>query len=1211
MSDRTSLQKTEDGATPHAGQVTGRIVWADDKDDMREYVARLLGEAGFEVIAVADGKAALDAVREDPPDLVLADIMMPRLDGLGLMRALRAEQATARIPIILLSARAEEEARIEGMQAGADDYLTKPFSAPELLARVKSQIRIASLRREADQAKQESDHHIRAFADAAPVMLWVTEPDGTATFLSRSWYEYTGQTEDEAMGLGWLDAVHPDDKEASGNIFLQANERHEPFSLDYRLRRALPDGKSEYRWCIDSGRPRFDSDGEFLGYAGAVFDVHDRKQAEEALRASEERLRGIFTQTLAGVAETDLTGRFVQVNQRYCEIVGRTAEELYGLRMQDITHPDDLTRNLPLFKRAVTEGVPFNIEKRYVRPDGSLVWVNNSVSLIRDENGTPKHIAAVSLEVSERKQAEEGLTIRSRQQRAVAALGQFALSEPELKNVFDEAVRIVADTLGNEYCKVLELLPGGDQVLLVSGVGWKQGLVGKATVPTDLESQAGYTLVSEGPVISRDLRIETRFRGPQLLIDHGVISGMSCIIAGAPGKPWGVLGTHTTQERQFTEDDVNFLVAVANVVSNAIRRSQQEGEVRRSAETFAALVEQSPLGIYTVDADFRIANVSAGAAPAFRNVQPVIGRDFAEVMHTIWPEPFASEVLAIFRRVLETGEPYVSPGLTEKRKDIGEIESYEWQVNRVILADGRPGVVCYYFDATRLQKANQAVQESEARFRAMADNIPQLAWMADGEGWIFWYNQRWYDYTGTNLEQMQGWGWKSVHHPDHLERVVEKVARHFREGLVWEDTFPLRGRDGQYRWFLSRMTPIRDASGKVVLFFGTNTDVTEQLAAEEGLREADRRKNEFLAILAHELRNPLAPIRNAVQVLRLTRGDGEALASASEMMERQVGQLVRLVDDLLDVSRISRGKIELRKERVELQSIVHHAVEAARPVVQRMNHDLQVTLSSQPIYLNADPTRLTQVVGNLLSNACKFTDKGGCIWLTVEVASAAESEPRNEAVIRVRDSGVGITSDQLPRIFEMFTQVDTSLERTQTGLGIGLTLVRKLVEMHGGTVEVHSGGVGQGSEFVVRLPILIESAPLPLEPTASEPTTQAARRILVVDDNRDSATSLAMLLQMVGHQTYTAYDGLEAVETAAMSKPDVVLLDIGLPKLNGYEACRRIREQPGGREMVLVALTGWGQEEDRQRSKEAGFDGHLVKPVDLAVLMKLLAEVDD
>ncbi|MGE3779774.1 MAG: ATP-binding protein [Pirellulaceae bacterium] len=414
-----------------------------------------------------------------------------------------------------------------------------------------------------------------------------------------------------------------------------------------------------------------------------------------------------------------------------------------------------------------------------------------------------------------------------------------------------------------------------------------------------------------------------------------------------------------------------------------------------------------------------------------------------------------------------------------------------------------------------------------------------------------------------------------------------------------EHTFPTLGR----RTMLLNARPFPPASKHPELILLAVEDASALRERVEELAEHDRRRGEFLAMLAHELRNPLAPIRNALQIMRLTGMDRQAVQTASEMMERQVAQMVRLVDDLLDVNRISRGKIELQRERIELGSCIRHAVEAVRSQYKDMSHELIVTLPPQPIYVNGDSTRLAQVMGNVLINACKFTDKGGRISLTAE----REGE---HVVIRVRDSGIGIAADQLPRIFDLFVQIDSSLERSVSGLGLGLALVKNLVEMHDGTVVVHSAGVGQGSEFVVRLPVIVE----PLEPPSPEPTdivpkAASARRILVVDDNPDSATSLAMLMKITGDETYTAFDGLEAVEVAATFKPDVILLDIGLPTLNGYEACRRIRQQPRGKNIVIVALTGWGQEEDRERSRHAGFSGHMVKPVELAALTKLLADL--
>ena len=425
-----------------------------------------------------------------------------------------------------------------------------------------------------------------------------------------------------------------------------------------------------------------------------------------------------------------------------------------------------------------------------------------------------------------------------------------------------------------------------------------------------------------------------------------------------------------------------------------------------------------------------------------------------------------------------------------------------------------------------------------------------------------------------------------------------------------------------------------DSTGQPARILLGIQDVTESVRSQAVLRqatvdlsEADRHKNEFLAMLAHELRNPLAPILGALEIMRRAKrseGSDEDAVDVShhvddalDMLQRQIGHMVRLVDDLLDASRISRGKIDLRREHVELSSVVHHAVDAARPLAERRGQELRVTLPRVPLYVNADPTRMAQIVGNLLNNACKFTERGGHIWLTVERAdepgpAGTESASQllaPQVVIRVRDTGIGIAADRIEAIFDMFTQLDTSLERSTSGLGIGLTLVRALAEMHGGTVEASSSGIGQGSELVVRLPIVIEEATP--APQASMPGPAATPlRILVVDDNRDGAESLALLLTLTGHETHTAHDGLAALESAARLDPDVILLDIGLPGLNGYEVARRIREQhrDNGRP-ILVALTGWGQDEDRKRAAEAGFDAHVVKPVDFVVLGKVLAEL--
>jgi signal transduction histidine kinase len=376
------------------------------------------------------------------------------------------------------------------------------------------------------------------------------------------------------------------------------------------------------------------------------------------------------------------------------------------------------------------------------------------------------------------------------------------------------------------------------------------------------------------------------------------------------------------------------------------------------------------------------------------------------------------------------------------------------------------------------------------------------------------------------------------------------------------------------------------------------------LVAEAGLKEADRRKDEFLATLSHELRNPLAPIRHAVEILRLQGEPGPEIHWVVDVIDRQLRQMTRLLDDLLDVARITTNRLELRQARIDLAEVLQVAVETSRPLIEECGQDFALTMPPHAIALDGDRARLAQVIANLLNNAAKYTDRGGHIWLTAE-------QRGHEAVVTVRDTGIGISTELLPCIFEMFTQADRSLERAHSGLGIGLALAKQIVELHGGTITAHSDGPGTGCAFTVHLPVILEAGPPPprARPARERPASVASRRILVVDDERISATSLGRLLKIMGHEIRTAHDGLEAVGVVETFRPDVVLLDINLPKMNGYDAARRIRQQPWGQGMVLIALTGWGQEADRQRARDAGFDHHLVKPVDAATLTQLLASL--
>jgi PAS domain S-box-containing protein len=950
------------------------------------------------------------------------------------------------------------------------------------------------------------------------------------------------------------------------------------------------------------------------------------------------------------------------------------------------------------------------------------------------------------------------------------------------------------------------------------------------------------------------------------------------------------------------QDDNGAILGAVLVFRDVTQRRQVEYQLSRSEQRFARFMQHLPGLAWIKDIHGRYAYANNAAENAFRTPR-------AELYGKTDEEVFPPETAARFHQndrhaalsangiqvveTLETEDGTTRYSLVSKFPILGPNGDVELIGGMAI-------------DITEQRLAEAAVRESEEKLRLLADTIPQLAWMARPDGHVFWYNRRWYDYTGTTPEEMEGWGWELVPDPLQVSRVLERWKASLVTGEPFEMVFPLRGADGQFRSFLTRVNPFRDESGRITYWFGTNTDIEEQRLAQEALgeserrfrqladampqivwtalpngqieymnrqwteftglpdavgnagwsailhpdeapsaserwaasvqsgetfemelrlldqakrsyrwhlirtvavkdavgavirwfgtatdiheqkraeetsrylaeasanlasvvdfestlqkvatlavpyfadwsavdvangdgtlrrlavahqndekialvqrlmqeyppdpesptgavavlrtgkpliideisdgmlaqaakderhlnlirslglksyicvpliasghtlgvltfataesgrtytetdlalamdlaqragvaventqlyqalREADRRKDEFLATLAHELRNPLAPIRNSLQILKLPRIDAAMVERSREMMERQVHHLVRLVDDLLDVSRVMRGKIELRKEHIELATIVGRAVETVQPLVDAQGHNLSVQLPNESLLLDADPVRLTQAVGNLVTNAAKYMEPNGRIWLTAE-------REGDKAVLRVRDNGIGLASDMLPCIFELFVQVDHASTKAQGGLGIGLTLVKNLVQMHSGSVEARSAGLGQGSEFVVRLPLSVRRLENVDDLGASQQLQQSpmpsGHRLLIVDDNQDAANSLGMLLKLQGHEVRVAHSGQAALEITEGYTPDVVFLDIGMPGMDGYEVARRLRLQPGLENVVLAALTGWGQQEDRRRTAEAGFNHHLVKPPEPTAVEDVLAKL--
>jgi PAS domain S-box-containing protein len=620
-----------------------------------------------------------------------------------------------------------------------------------------------------------------------------------------------------------------------------------------------------------------------------------------------------------------------------------------------------------------------------------------------------------------------------------------------------------------------------------------------------------------------------------------------------------------------------------------------EKEVRA---LLAAIVDSSDDAIVSKSLDGRILSWNAGAERIFGYAA---AEAVGQSIDLIVPPERREEEQEILRR-LRRGERIEHLETVRLAKD-GRRVHISLTVSPIRDETGRIlGASKVARDVTEQRRAREGMAENEHRLQVIMDATPALISYIDRDLRYAFVNRRYEEWFGHPRESVVGRAMSDVLGPaamevlgPHVEAVLAGKTVHFEAHAPYHE--------GGGRWIDAQYVPDVDPGGSVRGFFVFVLDVTLRKEAEEALKEADRRKDEFLATLAHELRNPLAPLRNSVEIMKRAPDDPALLRQARQMMERQLALMERIIEDLLDVSRITRNRLHLRMERVELASILHHAIEVCRPLAERSRHEITLTLPTDPIYLEGDSARLAQVFSNLLTNACKYTEPGGRIQVAAE-------RQGGEVAVSVKDDGIGIPPEMLPHIFEIFTQVDRSPERVQGGLGIGLTLVRQLVELHRGRVVAHSEGPGLGSEFVVRLPAVEGTrAPAP-GPAREAPPSSRPRRILVVEDNRDGAESLQRLLLLAGHEIELAYDGLAALEAAERFRPDLVLLDLGLPRLNGYEACRRLRAQPWGKGMRVVALTGWGQEGDRRRTQRAGFDGHLVKPVDPARLEEVLNDLD-
>lgn len=1162
------------------------------------------------------------------------------------------------------------------------------------------------------EAFKVSQQRYRELAEAMPQMVWTADVTGAVNYWNQRWYEYTGLSEAASMGLVGANVVHPDDRDRTLTRWNEAIAHQSLFEIEYRLRQY----DDAYHWFICRAIPTRDEQNQVTGWIGTITNIDAIKRSEALVQQSEQQLQrqlaeieAIYQSAPIGLNVLDSDLRFVRINQRLADINGLPIEAHIGRSVREL-FPDLADTVEQLLYPILQTGEPLlNVEiqgEMPAQPGVQRTWLEHFLPL--KAGNQVVGISTVCEEITERIQIE-------------AALRQ---SEERFRNMADNAPVMIWVTDPMGYCTYLNRgwydFTGQTEALGL-GFGWLD-----AVHPDDSESSK--TIFLNATQRQEAFRLEYRLRR---------WDGAYCWAIDA-ASPW-------------FDADGKFQGYIGSVIDISDRKQAEEA-LRLSEERYRTLFETMTEGFCVVEMlfdddnqpiDYRFLEIN----PVFEQqtgLKQAEGKTARQLLPDL--EPYWFE---IYGKVALTGEPVRFENGSDVMNRWFDVSAFR------IGPAGSRKIAILFKDVSERKQAERELLEGETRFRTLADNISQFAWMADENGQIFWYNQRWFDYTGTTLDAMQGWGWRQVHHPDHVERVVEKISRCFATGETWEDIFPLRGRDGQYRWFLSRAIPVLDEQGKVLRWFGTNTDITDRQQTENALRQSEERyrclaelipqlvwtsnnegtlldvngrwitftgltleeahaagwervvhpddiavlgeqwaaavrqgtvyqaegrmrradgtyrwclhqavpqrneqgqvvkwfgtatdieaqkqleldrdrllqqeqtareaaeranriKDEFLAVLSHELRSPLNPILGWSKLLQTRKLDETQTLAALATIERNARVQTQLIDDLLDVAKILRGKLTLTQTSVNLATVIEAAIETVKTAAVSKAISLYSVLPNIGQVLG-DTARLQQIVWNLLSNAIKFTPGGGRVEVILErvtghgpLVIGERAQPSSHthcpityyAQITITDTGKGITAEFLPHIFESFRQEDASITRKYGGLGLGLAIVRQLVEAHGGMITANSLGEGLGASFTVRLPLL-DDAPVaqPVEEVPQKDLNLMGVRVLVVDDDPDARELLTVLLSRYGADVLTVISASEVLENLTAFRPDVLISDIGMPTMDGYTLIQQIRDLPAeqGGQTPAIALTAYAREGDYQQAMTSGFQRHVTKPLE-------------
>jgi PAS domain S-box-containing protein len=1109
------------GPPESPGGARYRIVVLEDDASLRENLEGILRER-YEVEAHGDAAVALAAVHAQPPDLIMVDVATPVIEVRGFLQELRCDVRTEVVPVIVLVAGAQEESCLEGLDAGADDFVTKPFTAGELLARVGIRLGAARLRRAALDAVRASEQRFERFTEHLPGLAWIKDLQGRYVYANDAATK-AFRTPREVLCGKTDPEVFPPEVAAQ----FQENDRSALASgTGIQVIETLEHEDGIVHHSIVSKFPIPGSKGAAALVGGMAIDITELKRAEEALRKSEQRFRQLANAMPQIVYVLSSEGEFEYLNQRWHDFTGLAGAGPSNLR--EVLHADDIPLLNERWSEADARGAPFEAELRFKRAsDGEYRWFLTRAVPIKDGEGGATRWFGTCTDIDDRKRAEQRQSLLAKAGQVLSSSLDYELT---LANVCKLAVPGFAD-----WC-ALDL--------------------------RDEDGQARRVGVAHADPARGELAQEFRRRHP--IQPDDPCGPMQVLRTGVPEVCYDIPAEYLEKEAR-NPGELSLLRALGP-------RSLLIVPLSARGRTLGAMTLVREQGLPRFDEDDLQVALELGARAA-------LAVDNA--------------------RLFETGQEAL-----RRYQDALELHcTIEKQLTSLVEASASLSV------SLDIQSVSGAILALSRRLvRADACAI-------------------WRDDPATGLWGIAHCFGLSSDFQHSVTAGLEHTVRAPETPIVAEDTSDLPTLESQREAYdkegirAMMLLPLggpRKGSGTLVLYYRSPQRFTEvelrvatalsNLAAAalrsadlyEQLRSDDRRKEEFLAMLAHELRNPLAAIDNAAALVSHSNTTLEQRDWGMDVIVRQVQHLIRMIDDLLDVSRITRGKIQLRTERIDARSVLKSAIETARPLVEERRHRISTSFGDE-LSLHADPARLEQIAVNLITNAAKYTEVGGEIWLVAQREDA-------DLVIKVRDTGIGIPADQLPKIFELFAQGDRSLARSEGGLGIGLTLVRKLTEMHGGKVTASSDGPGRGSEFIVRLPAATKAPDPPVSTRARFPgSPRAGARILIVDDNVDMARGLAKLLERYGHAVQVVYDGPSGIAAAREARPDYVLLDIGLPGMDGYEVAAHLRQEEGCKSAVIIGISGYGREEDYARSHQAGFHHHLIKPVKLEEILEILA----